>query len=70
MNNITSFFAKKKSELAIILMMEMISKNNMNLELSFAKASDGDVFKDSLKSKNCILILKKCIENIEKKIEL
>ena len=40
------------------------------MELSFAKASDGDVFKDSLKSKNCILILKKCIENIEKKIEL
>ena len=34
------------------------------------KASDGDVFKDSLKSEDCILILKRCMENIEKKEKL
>ena len=37
--------------------------------MSFEKASDGDVFKDSLKSEDYILILKICIENIERKIE-
>ena len=40
-----------------------------SLELSFEKASDGDVFKDSLKSEDCILILKRCMENTEKKTE-
>ena len=39
------------------------------MELFFEKASDGDVFKDSLKSEHCILILKRCMENIEKKME-
>ena len=61
MNN-TSFFDKKKRELS----------NNSNggqdtqkqreassLELSFERASDGDVFKDSLKSEDCLLILKR-----------
>ena len=69
MNNITSFFDKKKRELS----------NNSNdgqdtrkqrefssLELSFEKASDGEVFKDSLKSKDWILILKRYMKNIEK----
>ena len=37
--------------------------------MSFEKASDGDVFKDSLKSEDYILILKICIENIERKME-
>ena len=72
MNNITSFLDKKKRELS----------NNSNdghdtkkqreassLELSFEKASDGDVFKDSLKSEDFILILKRFMENIEKKRE-
>ena len=40
-----------------------------SLELSFEKALDGDIFKDFLKCKDCILILKRCIENIEKKKE-
>ena len=39
------------------------------MELSFEKASDRDVFKDSLKTKDRILILKRCMENIEKKME-
>ena len=72
MNNITSFFDKKKKELS----------NNSNdgqdtrkkreassLELPFEKASDGDVLKDSLKSEDCILILKRCMENIERKMQ-
>ena len=37
--------------------------------MSFEKASDGDVFKDALKSGDCILILKRRMENIEKEIE-
>ena len=37
--------------------------------MSFEKASDGDFFKDSLKSEDYILILKICIENIERKME-
>ena len=40
-----------------------------SLELSFEKASDGDVFKDSLNSEDCILILERCTENIKKKME-
>ena len=39
------------------------------MELFFEKASDGDVFKDSLKSEDCILILKRYMENIESKME-
>ena len=72
MNNITCFFDEKKGEL----------NNNSNdgqdtkkqredssLELSFEKASDGAVFKDSLKSEDRILILKGCMKNTEKKLE-
>ena len=39
------------------------------LELSFEKASYGDVFKDSLNSEDCILILERFMENIKKKME-
>ena len=39
------------------------------MELSFEKASDGDVFKDSLKSEDCLLILKRRMGNIGKKME-
>ena len=39
------------------------------MELSFEKASDGDVFKDSLKSEDCIFKLKRRMENIERKRE-
>ena len=39
----------------------------MNITSFFEKPSDGNVFKDSLKSEDCILILKRCMENIEKK---
>ena len=39
------------------------------MKLSFEKALDGDAFKDSLKCEDCILILKKGMENIEKKME-
>ena len=41
----------------------------LNLKLSFEKASDGDVFKDSLKADDYILILKRCMGNIKKKME-
>ena len=44
-------------------------REDSSLELSFEKVSDEDVFKDSLKSKDRILILKRCMENIEKKLE-
>ena len=37
--------------------------------LSFEKASNEDVFTDSLKSGDCILILKRCMENIKKEME-
>ena len=39
------------------------------LKLSFEKASDGDVFKDSWKSEDYISILKGSMENIEKRME-
>ena len=39
------------------------------MKLPFEKALDGDAFKDSLKCEDCILILKKGMENIEKKME-
>ena len=44
-------------------------KRRKTSSLSFGKASDVDVFKDSLKSGDCILILKKCMENIKKEME-
>ena len=72
MNNITSFFDKKKRELSNNSNDGQDTKKQReasSLELSFEKASDGDVFKDSLKSEDCILILKRCMENIEKKME-
>ena len=40
-----------------------------SLELSFGKTSDEDVFEDSLTSEDCLLILQRCMENIEKKME-
>ena len=72
MNNITSFFDKKKSKLSNNSNDGQDTKKQReasSLELSFEKVSDGDVFKDSLKSEDCILILKRCMENIEKKME-
>ena len=72
MNNITSFFDKKKRELSNNSNDGQDTKKQReasSLELSFKKASDGDVFKDYLKSDDCILILKRCMENIEKKME-
>ena len=39
------------------------------MELAFQKALDGDVFKDFLKSEDCILISKRWMENIEQKME-
>ena len=53
-------------------MMDKIPINNVKLRAwncPLKKASDGQVFKDSLKSEDCILILKRCMENIEKKME-
>ena len=70
MNNITSFFDKKKRELSNNSNDGQDTKKQReasSLELSFEKASDGDVFKDSLKSEDCILILKRCMENIKNK---
>ena len=72
MNNVTSFFDKKKRELSNNSNDRQDTKNQRkasSMELSFEKASDGDVFKDSLKSEDCILILKRCMKNIEKKME-
>ena len=72
MNNITSFFDKKKRELSNNSNDGQDTKKqyeSSSLELPFEKASDGDVFKDSLRSEDRILILKRCMENIEKKIE-
>ena len=53
--------------------MDKIPKNNVKLrawDCPLKKASGGEVFKDSLKSEDCILILKRCMENIEKKMEV
>ena len=72
MNNITSFFDKKKRELSNNSNDGQDTKKQCeasSLELSFEKVSDGDVFKDFLKSEDCILILKRSMENIEKKME-
>ena len=72
MNNITSFFDKKKRKLSNKSNDGQDTKKQReasSLELSFEKASNGDVFKDSLKSEDCISILKRCMENIEKKME-
>ena len=72
MNNIKSFFDKKKKELSNNTSDGQDTKKQLeasSLELPFEKASDGDVFKDSLKSEDCILILTRCMENVEKKME-
>ena len=72
MNNITSFFDKKKRELSNNCNDGQDTKKEReasSLDLFFEKASDKYVFKDSLKSEDCILVLKGCMENIEKKIE-
>ena len=72
MNNIISFFDKKKRELSKNSNDGQDTKKQhetSSSELSFEKASDGDIFKDSLKSEDCILILKTFIENIWKKME-
>ena len=72
MKNVTSFFDKKKNELSNNSNDGQDTKKQReasSLELPFEKASDGDVFKNSLKSEDCILILKRCMENIEKKME-
>ena len=51
-------------------MMYKTPKNNVKLRAwIIEKSSDGDVFKDSLKSEDCILILKRRMENIDKKME-
>ena len=71
-NKIASVFHKKKRELSKNCSDGKDAKKQRkasSLELSFEKASDGDVFKDSLKSEDCILILKICMENFEKKME-
>ena len=41
----------------------------LSLKLSLEKTSDGDVFKDSLKAEDYILILQRCMGNIKKKME-
>ena len=72
MNNITSFFEKKKRELSNNSNDGQDTKKQneaSSLELSFEKVSDGDVFKDSLISDDCISILKRCMENNENKME-
>ena len=72
MNNITSFFDKKKWYLSNNSNDGQDTKKQFeasSLDLSFEKASDGEVFKDSLKPEDCILILKRRMENIEKKME-
>ena len=72
MNNITSFFEKKKRELSNNSNDGQETKKQSqasSLELSFEKTSDGDVFKDSLISDDCISILIRCMENIENKME-
>ena len=72
MNNITSFFDKNKRELSNNSDDGQDSKKQReasSLELPFEKALDGDVFKDSLKSEDLILVLKRWMENTEKKME-
>ena len=72
MHLLTSFFDKNKRALSNNSNDGQETKKQReasSLELSFEKALDGDVFKDSLKCKDCILILKRCMENIEKKME-
>ena len=72
MNNITSFFDKNKRELSNNSDDGQDSKKQReasSLELAFEKALDRDVFKDSLKSEDRILVLKRCMENTGKKME-
>ena len=65
-----NLFQKKKRELNNNSNDGQDSKKRSKISsLSFEKASDGDVFKDSLKSGDCTLILKRCMENIAKEME-
>ena len=62
MNNIISLFDKKKRKLSGNSNDGQDTKKQpeaSSLKLSFEKASDGDVFEDSLKSKDCILDIEK-----------
>ena len=59
MNNMTSFFDKKNRKLSNNPNNGQDTKKQRqasSLELSFKNVSDGDVFKDSLKFADCILI--------------
>ena len=65
-----NLFQKKKRELNNNSNGGQDTKKRRKISsLSFEKASDGDVFKDSLKSGDCTLILKRCMENIAKEME-
>ena len=59
MNNITSFFDKNKKDLSNNSNDGQDTKKQLetsSLELSFEKASDGDIFKYFLRYEDCILI--------------
>ena len=59
MNNITPSFDKKKKDLSNNSNDGQDTKKQLetsSLELSFEKASIGDIFKYSLRYENCILI--------------
>ena len=59
MNNITSFFDKNKKDLSNNSNDGQDTKKQLetsSLELSFEKASDGDIFKYFLRFEDCILI--------------
>ena len=67
MNNISSLFDKKKRELSNTSNDGQDTKKHCEAsssELSFEKASDGDVFKDSLKSENCMENIGKTMEEL------
>ena len=59
MTNIKNYFEKKKRELSNTSEDGQESKKQcegsrpLSLEMSFEKVSDGDVFKESLKSEDC-----------------
>ena len=58
MNNITSFFDKNKKDLSNNSNDGQDTKKQLetsSLELSFEKASDGDIFKYFLRYEDCIL---------------
>ena len=59
MNNITYFFDKNKKDLSNNSNDGQDTKKQLetsSLELSFEKASDGDIFKYFLRYEDCILI--------------